>query len=267
MALTATVSVRTVTAAGQRDTPTSSSRVVVPSTGSSTREEITTTGQASEQPPSSRGSPLDALLSPTYPSENGVQSVTSNAATGPSTSVSHAEGDASPGESLDGDMQELSLEEVDDTRFSTVPLSAPPLPPSPPLTRKSLRLSTTSRNDATEDERSLQTPRTSLSYFQDARGTKAENSNVEDGPGKAHASANGLPGADFLLARLEKDTSRAVRSSLDGKVKLKEEFDSTRKKAEEREEEKSKQIDWGMFCWFDLHHRVLLMSGIQTSGV
>ena len=170
------------------------------------------------------------------------------AATGLSASIPHATGDASPGGSLDGDMQELSLEEVDEARFSTVPLSAPPpLSPSPPLTRKSLRLSSTSRNDGTEDERSLQTPTTAFSYFQDARGTKAENGKLEDGPAKAHGSANGLPGADFLLARLEKDTSRSGRASLDGKVKLKKEFDSTRKKAEEREEEKAKEIDWGMF--------------------
>jgi hypothetical protein len=144
-------------------------------------------------------------------------------------------------------MQELSLEEVDDTRFSTVPLSAPPpLSPSPPLTRKSRRLSSISRNDGTEDEQSLQTPRTSFSYFQDARATKVENAKLEHGPANAHGSANGLPGADFILARLEKDSSKPCRSSLDGKAKLKEEFDTTRKMAEEREE-KSKEIDWGMF--------------------
>lgn len=249
MALTATMSTVAATAAGQQDTPSSPSKVVVLSTGSSTTDETTTKSQGGSEPPSSSSgpSPLDALLSPTYAPENGMH-VISTAATGFSTSISHAKGDASPGGSLDGDMQELSLEEVDEAHFSTVPLSAPPpFSPSPPLTRKSLRLSTTSRNDGTEDERSLQTPTTSLSYSQDARGAKTVNSKPEDGPANAHGSANALPGADFLLARLEKDTSRTGRASLDGKVKLKEEFDSTRKLAEEREEEKAKEIDWGMF--------------------
>ena len=252
MALTVTVSATTATEAGQQDTPSSSSKVVVLSTGLSTPEEMAAKSQVSAKPPSSSSapSPLDALLSPTYAPENSIQSVMSTAATGLSTSVLHAKEDPStarPGESLDGNMQELSMEEVDDTRFSTVPLSAPPpLSPSPPLTRKSRRLSSVSRNDGTEDEQSLQTPRTSFSYFQDSRGTKAENGKLEDGPANAHGSANGLPGADFILARLEKDTSRASRASLDGKVKLKEGFESTRKIAEEQEE-KTKEIDWGAF--------------------
>ena len=252
MALTATVSATTTTEAGQPDTPPSSSKVVMVSTGLSTPEKVATKSQMSAKPPSPSAdtSPLDALLSPTYAPENGMQSVMSTAASGPSTSVPRAKEDApsvSPGESLDGDMQELSLEEVDEAHFSTVPLSAPPpLSPSPPLTRKSCRLSSISRNDGTEDEQSLQTPRTSFSYFQDAHGTQVANGKLEDGPANAHGSANGLPGAEFLLARLEKDTSKAFRSSLDGKAKLKEEFDSTRKMAEEREE-KSKEIDWGMF--------------------
>lgn len=244
MALTATMSTMATTAAGQQDTPSSPSKVVLLSTGSSTPDETTTKRQDSSKPPLSLQA-LDALLSPTYAPENGMQ-VIPTAATGLSTSIPHAKGDASPGGSLDGEMQELSLEEVDEAHFSTVPLSAPPpLSPSPPLTRKSLRLSTTSRR--TEDERSLQTPTTTFSYSQDARGTKAESGKTDGGPANAHGSANGLPGADFLLARLEKDTSRTGRASLDGKVKLKEEFDSTRKRAEEREEEKSKEIDWGVF--------------------
>lgn len=252
MALTATVSPTAATEAGQQDTPSSSSKVVMVSTGLSTPEKTATKTQLSTKPPSlpSAPSPLDALLSPTDAPESGMQSVMSLAASGPSTSTTHAKEDApsrSPGEPLDGDMQELSLEEVDDARFSTVPLSAPPpLSPSPPLTRKSRRLSSISRNDGTEDEQSLQTPRTSFSYFQDARGTKVANGKLEDGPANAHGSANGLPGADFILARLEKDTSKGIRSSLDGKAKLKEEFDSTRKLAEEREE-KTKEIDWGTF--------------------
>lgn len=251
MALTATVSATAATAVEQPDTSSSSSKVVELSAGLNTPEEIATKSLGSDEPPSSGvgPSPLDALLSPMDAPKNGMQSVLSNASTGPSPSISNAKEDVSL------DTQELSLEEVDDTRFSTVPLSAlPPPSPSPPLTRKSLRLSAASRNDGTEDERSLQTPRTSFSIFQDARSTKTENGKLEDGPAKAHGSANGLPGADFLLARLEKDTSRAGRASLDGKVKLKEEFDSTRKKAEERAEEKAKEIDWGTFYWLNHHH-------------
>ena len=247
MALTTTVSTTAATGAEQQDTLSSSSKVVMLSTGLSTPEKIAAKSQASAKPqsPSSAPSPLDALLSPTYAPENGMQSVMSTAVTGPSTSVPYAKKDAPTGSPGDGDTQELSLEEVDDTRFSTVPLSAPPpLSPSPPLTRKSRRLSSISRNDGTEDEQSLQTPRTSFSYFQDARATKVVK--LEDGPANAHGSANGLPGADFILARLEKDSSKACRSSLDGKAKLKEEFDSTRKMAEEREEE-AKEIDWGTF--------------------
>jgi len=269
MALTATVSATATTEAGQQDTPSSSSKVVMLSTGLSTPEKIAAKAQMSAKPPSSSSapSPLDALLSPTYAPENGMQAVLSTVDTGPSTSVPHAKEDAptrSPGEPLDGDMQELSLEEVDETHFSTVPLSAPPpLSPSPPLTRKSRRLSSISRNDGTEDEQSLQTPRTSFSYFQDARGTKAENGKLEDGPANAHGSANGLPGADFILARLEKDSSKAFRSSMDGKAKLKEEFDSTRKLAEEREE-KSKEIDWGTLV--QSSSRSLAHVGIQTFG-
>jgi hypothetical protein len=168
MALTATVSATAATVVEQPDTSSSSSKVVELSAGLSTPEEIATKSLGSDEPPSSGAgpSPLDALLSPTYAPKNDMQSVLSNAATGPSPSISHAKGDVA----FDGDTQELSLEEVDDTRFSTVPLSAPPpLSPSPPLTRKSLRLSAASR---TEDEGSLQTPRTSFSYLQDARGTK-----------------------------------------------------------------------------------------------
>jgi len=245
MVLTVTMSAPVATAAAHQDTPSSSPKVVLLSTGLSTPDETTTKSKGSDEPlsPAPGPSPLDALLSPTHAPQDGVQSMNSTAAIGSPTSGSRAKGDTSTGESLDGDAQEVSLEEDDDARFSTVPLSAPPpLSPSPPLTRKSLRLSTISRNDGTEDERSLQTPTTSFSYSQHVRGTKAEG-----GPAKEHGSTDGLPGADFLLARLEKDTSRAGRASLDGKVKLKEEFDSTRKRAEEREEEKAKEIDWGMF--------------------
>lgn len=268
MALTTTVSTTAAKGAGQQDTLSSSSKVVMLSTGSSTPEKIAAKSQASAQPqsPSSAPSPLDALLSPTYAPENGMQSVMSTAATGPSTSVPSAKKDAPTGSPGDGDIQELSLEEVDDARFSTVPLSAPPpLSPSPPLTRKSRPLSEISRNDGTEDEQSLQTPRTSFSYFQDARATKVVNGKLEDGPANTHGSANGLPGADFLLARLEKDSSKACRSSLDGKAKLKEEFDSTRKMAEEQEE-KAKEIDWGTFYWFNLNHRVQLILAFRLLG-
>jgi hypothetical protein len=162
------------------------------------------------------------------------------------------------------DEPELGTDEnIDESRFSTVSLSAAPLEPSAsghPIANRSSVSSTTNM------EISLVTPRTSMSPTSESTGSTKDLAAKDKSKRRPSSlivlepkstTSSSTPNADFILAKLEKDLmspTKSIRTSLDGKNILQAEFEQVRKaqKDDDMESVTADGINWGPWIqlWF-----------------